>query len=252
MSEYVYSVAGVRVVSPQVCEGLGNDNITDLSVEVGWTEELVRVTDETRWVALPDPIRGAATRDGTRCVLLDVGSPAGRGWQVRQAVPFLASLQGAVVLHASAVRTHSGVHAFVAASGTGKSTLGIALRDAGLEQVADDLLPLRFVEGVHAMCSDSLSPLSGVWFLERFTSATPAFVALSGVDAMSALIHNGFGEMRVAEVWEVQFDAYHQVAQSVPCGTLLVPDDLGKIAATAAAVSRHLGRIDDPSPDRGR
>lgn len=245
MSDHVYTVAGMRVVSSQTCEGLVTGHITDLDLDVGWAVEVGKFAEEPLWVTLPDPVRGIASLDGKQCLLLNVPEPDGRGWQVRQAVPFLAALQGAVVLHASAVRTGSGVHAFVAASGTGKSTLGAALREAGLEQVADDLLPLRFVGRVHAMCSDSLAPLSDVWFLERFSSVEPTFVPLSGIDAMSALIHNGFGELNLAGIWEMQFDTYHRVAQSVPCGRLLIPDDLGSVARTAAIVSERLCMLSD-------
>ncbi|MCC7055604.1 MAG: hypothetical protein IT355_20200 [Gemmatimonadaceae bacterium] len=65
-------------------------------------------------------------------------------------LPFLLHREGAWCVHASAVLTASGVIAFVAPRGTGKSTLAAACLQAGCALVADDVVVLRnAADGVH-------------------------------------------------------------------------------------------------------
>ena len=63
-------------------------------------------------------------------------------------LPFAFHLDGAWCLHASAVQTDAGVIAFVAARGTGKSTLAGACLQSGCALVADDVVVLRARDGV--------------------------------------------------------------------------------------------------------
>jgi hypothetical protein len=58
-------------------------------------------------------------------------------------MPTLLHRDGAWCVHASAVQTPAGVLAFVAARGTGKSTLAAACVQAGCALVADDVVVLR-------------------------------------------------------------------------------------------------------------
>ncbi len=58
-------------------------------------------------------------------------------------LPYALHRDGAWCIHASAVQTPDGVIAFVAPSGTGKSTLALACMQAGCALVADDVVVLR-------------------------------------------------------------------------------------------------------------
>ncbi len=70
-------------------------------------------------------------------------------------LPFLLHREGAWCLHASAVQTASGVIAFVASPGTGKSTLALALSQHGCALVADDVVVMRpAADGITVVPSD--------------------------------------------------------------------------------------------------
>lgn len=93
------------------------------------------------------PRFGASTisTDGTQLW----GVP-GRGgiaaWQrmlVAQALPFVAVMRGLEVLHASAVAGDRGAVAFSGPSGTGKTSLALALVRRGATLLADDVLALE-------------------------------------------------------------------------------------------------------------
>ena len=88
-----------------------------------------------------------------------------------QVLPLVVSNQGRIILHASAVSTPVGGVAFLAAAGTGKSTLAASLCQAGWPLVADDtLLVAPAADGVRATASypgvrlwpSSLAALGGV------------------------------------------------------------------------------------------
>jgi hypothetical protein len=65
-----------------------------------------------------------------------------------QAVPLAAALQRVGLFHASAVTTPGGVAAFVAPSGTGKTSVAAHLIARGATLVTDDVLALEIVDGV--------------------------------------------------------------------------------------------------------
>lgn len=72
--------------------------------------------------------------------------PRGRGrWQllIGQGLPIAAALQGLEVLHASAVRMGSTAAAFIAPSGTGKTSLALHLLAHGAVFLADDVVALE-------------------------------------------------------------------------------------------------------------
>ena len=60
-----------------------------------------------------------------------------------QIVPIILSLQGKLVLHASAVLTPDGAVAFIGATGWGKSTLASSFSETGSAVLTDDCLLLR-------------------------------------------------------------------------------------------------------------
>ncbi|MGH2871706.1 MAG: hypothetical protein ACRDL5_04495 [Solirubrobacteraceae bacterium] len=64
-----------------------------------------------------------------------------------QALPLAAALRGLEVLHASAAVIDGRALAFVAPSGTGKTTLAIALVSRGAELLADDVVAVECVDG---------------------------------------------------------------------------------------------------------
>lgn len=67
------------------------------------------------------------------------------GWQrllIAQVLPLVAALRGHELLHASAVADDQGALAFAGASGSGKSSIALAMAVEGLELLADDVLAL--------------------------------------------------------------------------------------------------------------
>jgi len=79
--------------------------------------------------------------------LVRAALPAGGDhWQrllVAQVLPLAATLQGVELLHASAVALDGRAYAFVAPSGTGKTSLAVHLVARGASLVADDALALE-------------------------------------------------------------------------------------------------------------
>ena len=92
-------------------------------------------------------------------------------------LPYALHRDGAWCIHASAVQTPTGVIAFVAPSGTGKSTLAAACMHAGCALVADDVVVLReSTDGV------TVTP-SGVPLRLRAETARAVGATMTGADA---------------------------------------------------------------------
>jgi len=112
--------------------------------------------------------------EGDRIVL----SPPGgrRRWHllIGQGLPIAAALQGLEVLHASAVRFGSSSAAFIAPSGTGKTSLALHLLAHGAEFLADDVVALE-ADG------DTLMTLPGIG-LTHAPRAERAALELAGLD----------------------------------------------------------------------
>jgi hypothetical protein len=99
-----------------------------------------------------------ARRHGTHVVSEDGGQvesavPGWGGWRWQrllfaQVLPLAAQLQGFELLHASAIKLDGAVVAFVASSGTGKSTLAANLAARGAPLVTDDVLAVASSAGV--------------------------------------------------------------------------------------------------------
>ncbi|MDZ7632670.1 MAG: hypothetical protein U5K74_15330 [Gemmatimonadaceae bacterium] len=101
-------------------------------------------------------------------------------------LPYTLHQDGAWCAHASAVTTADGVVAFLAARGTGKSTLATACMDRGAALVADDVVVLRqLAQGV------SVTP-----------SGLPLRVHVDTARAVGAVIGGAelWGKVRVAGV----------------------------------------------------
>jgi hypothetical protein len=94
------------------------------------------------------------------------GSPGEGGmdaWQrllVAQVLPFVAVMRGLEVLHASAVATGSGAVAFSGSSGSGKTSLALAMQRRGAALLADDVLALE--RGGEGLIAHPGAPVAGV------------------------------------------------------------------------------------------
>lgn len=78
-----------------------------------------------------------------------LGRNPARRWQrllFAQVLPLAAALRGLTAFHASAVALHGKVSAFVASSGTGKTSLALHLVTRGATLVTDDVLALSVTE----------------------------------------------------------------------------------------------------------
>ena len=200
--------------------------------------------------------QGWLSGDGREAVVAEPhGATFDVGMAVRGVLPFASALQGAVVLHASAVLGHTGIHAFVAASGTGKSTLAAELARQGLPLVADDLTPCRVTGDAVQVPLPALHPqrttgalLRGLFFLGRDArSNAAACQPLPPARCMELLIWNGFGELESKQAWSAQFGVYEQLARRVPAYALTVPDNRERIARTTAEVHQIVASLDPPA-----
>ena len=107
--------------------------------------------------------RYLVARDGTR-IRAGVPDRPGIRWErllLAQPLPLAAVLQGLELFHASAVRVPAGIVAFVASSGTGKTSAAAHLVAGGAELVTDDILAVEATaDGVIAHAGGSLLHLS--------------------------------------------------------------------------------------------
>jgi hypothetical protein len=107
--------------------------------------------------------RYIVSADGTR-IRGAIPDRAGIRWErllLAQPLPLAAALQGLELFHASAVRVDAGVVAFVASSGTGKTSAAAHLVSGGAELVTDDILAVEpTTDGVVAHAGGTLLHLS--------------------------------------------------------------------------------------------
>jgi hypothetical protein len=110
------------------------------------------------------PLYGSSTiaADGLR-LRGSVGEGGVAVWQrllVAQALPFVAVMRGLEVLHASAVATGSGAVAFSGHSGSGKTSLALAMQRRGATLLADDVLAVE--RGGEELMAHPGAPVAGV------------------------------------------------------------------------------------------
>jgi hypothetical protein len=137
----------------------------------------------------------------------------------RMILPLALQAQGREVLHASAVKTASGVIALCARSGTGKSTLACALSQRGHPLWADDAvcfetdedgvdaLPLpfslrlrpasaTFFDGTEVEAGllrpSEREPLAAVFVLERADTGGPRIERLGGASSFREVLTHGY------------------------------------------------------------
>lgn len=172
---------------------------------------------------------------------------------VRRVVPFAAALQDRVMLHASAVLAGEGVHAFIGASGVGKSTLAQRLGDQGLPVLSEDLLLcLPTDSGIvipetragGGEDEGSGPPLEAVYFIERHSVLKGVRLEeLADDDCFKRLLQHGFGELAVPKIWAAQFELYSIISEECRAYILKVPDSLGRLDAAAADLAERISRV---------
>jgi hypothetical protein len=202
-------------------------------------------------------------------------------WQllIGQGLPIAAALQGLEVLHASAVRLGSMSVAFIAPSGTGKTSLALHLLAHGAAFLADDVVALEAdadavlthpgiglahapqserallqdagvaiawqshagpKQHVRVAIPEAPVPLGAAYFLER-TSAVAA-VEISPIqppDPCLLLAATFVSHVPTAERLITQLDVCSRIARSVPLFLVRIPFD-GRAADLAERVVRHI------------
>jgi hypothetical protein len=140
-------------------------------------------------------------------------------------LPYALHRDGAWCVHASAVQTPAGVIAFVAPSGTGKSTLAAACMRAGCALVADDVVVLReSPDGI------TVTP-SGVPLRLHAATARAVGAATSGADAWGKVRVDGVSTdvtLPLAALYVLQ-----SVAGDAPCARALRPTRAAALALMA-------------------
>jgi hypothetical protein len=256
--DFAAVIAGVRIRSNRPLTGLSIDGDAYLDLEICFGRATsVPCVPPVGAHALPECIQltGWIAADGLRAF---VAEPPARNFEVplsiRRVLPFASALQGGVILHGSAVALPAGVHVFVAASATGKSTLAAQLGSLGLPVVADDLTPCRLVDGQvevplpsEAKRDGQSARLCGVHFLSRSSLVDRVnLTPLTPARCVAQLLWNGFSELAVPELWASQFRSYSKIARGVPAYALAVPDDRRQIGPIAKDVRAALDALSLP------
>lgn len=196
-------------------------------------------------------VSGWITPDGKKAILNKLPADEAEAlFLVRQVAPFLAGLQGLVVLHASAVVINGFVCPFIGESGTGKTTMARELERQGALLISDDLLPVLEHKGeFYASTTGNMRstldrlPLCGLFFLFRERRGITALELLSARNGMILLLKNGFSEVEDHHLWEMQFSTYGSMVRSLPSAKVLIPDDANRIAVTAREIELALSKL---------
>lgn len=189
-----------------------------------------------------------------------------RRWDllIGQGLPIAAALQGLEVLHASAVRFGSASVAFVAPSGTGKTSLALHLLAHGADFLADDVVALEArgdalvtypgIGLAHAPGADrgpkqyepvalphGPVPLGAVYFLERTHAVqTPQISPIDPPDPILLLGSTFVSHVPTSHRLVTQLDICSRIARTVPLFRVRAPVEGGP-ANLAERVARHIG-----------
>jgi len=219
--------------------------------------------------------------EGKRIVLSPPRGPSRWHLLIGQGLPIAAALQGLEVLHASAVRIGGQAVAFVAASGTGKTSLALHLLAHGAEFLADDVVALEADRDmlmtlpgiglahvplseraeleragvpmsrssrpgakhhVKVALAESPVPLGAAYFLERTGDVhAPEIIPIDPPDPCLLLGATFVSHVPSAQRLITQLDVCSRIARTVPLFRVRVPLH-GQAAALAERIAGHLGR----------
>lgn len=201
---------------------------------------------------------------------------------IGQGLPIAAALQGLEVLHASAVRMGSTSVAFVAPSGTGKTSLALHLLSHGAAFFADDVVALEadgdallthpgiglanapraewaavgradldppsasqagWKHYVTVALPDTPVPLGAVYFLERTPAVEDAdIVQIDPPDPRLLLGATFVAHVPTAARLITQLDVCSRIARTVPLFRVRTPVE-GRASDLAARIAEHVGRL---------
>lgn len=167
---------------------------------------------------------------------------------VRRVVPFAAALQDRVILHAASVQAEDGAHAFIGASGAGKSSLAVQLGEEGFPVLSDDLLLcLPTDNGIVIPRPEqgeeeaSPPPLAAVYFVEREPTLDKLVLEdLAEEECFKGLLQHGFGELSVPKIWAAQFELYSIISEACRAYRLRLPDSLDLLPESVQTLARIL------------
>jgi len=240
-----YIVGGIAFTADELLEGLDTDGFADAELRVRFVDDgAMHFADrrDARRLAGPVATSGAIAPTTCECWLPALAKdPNQRGWQLRQMAPIFGAALGRLVLHASATEIRGAVVGFIGESGAGKSTLARSLADGGHALAGDDLLPVRFTPTAASPVGHHLSPLRSLFLLNRTGTRDVRSERREPLQALRALIENGFGEHGDPDAWAFQFDAYHRLAEAVPVFTLTIPDDIDALPGVRDALVELVG-----------
>ena len=182
----------------------------------------------------------------------------------RMVLPLALQAQGREVLHASAVRTPTGVVALCAVSGTGKSTLACALSRRGHLLWADDAvcfemnrdgvdaLPLPFTLRLRPQSAaffadggsesevrspEESEPLAAVFVLERSESGGPDVERLTAASAFREVLTHGYCfSLHDRARKEAMVRNYMELVSRVPVFRVAFSEGLDRLGATLDAI----------------
>ncbi len=194
----------------------GNDVVVTLARAIDERAEIA-ITDTGRFTLADRTITHLAPPEVDRdAVTLDL---------IGVVLPYALHRDGAWCMHASAVQTPTGVIAFVAPSGTGKSTLATACVQMGCALVADDVVVLRASpDGI------SVTP-SGVPLRLHVETARAVGAATAGADAWGKVRIDGAMAdvtLPLAAIYVVQ-----SVRSDTPCARVARPTRAAALALLA-------------------